>query len=140
MKKIINVADQSITFTFDGLPEVVFDANKASTPNQTYAMLHGFGARIGDNAAIAKSPENNFTVTEAMRREEVANMASFYCNADNHDWNMKVAAGPKKPAINPTWAKMAEMKGCDYATIAAEMAERDIAELMAMTSMVAPRG
>ena len=141
MKKVLNVIDQTVTFTFgDDLASVVLAMKDVSPANATYAMLHGFGARIGDNAAIAKSPENNFTVTEAMRRVEIASLVEFYANADNPDWEQRKSTGPRKPAINPTWAKMAELSGRTYETIAAEMAERDIAELMAMTNMVAPRG
>jgi len=140
MKKIINVADQSVTFTFDGLDEVIFDAKKASTQNKEYAMLHGFAARIGDKAALQKNAENGFTVTEAMRRETVLNMAEHYHDGAQQAWELRVAAGPRKPALNPTWVKMAELSGRTYETIAAEMADRDIAALLAMTSMVAPRG
>jgi len=141
MKKVLNVIDQTVTFTFgDDLAPVVLAMKDVSPANATYAMLHGFGARIGDNAAIAKSPENNFTVTEAMRRVEIASLVEFYANTDNPDWEQRKSTGPRKPALNPTWVKMAELSGRTYETIAAEMAERDIAELMAMTSMVAPRG
>ena len=141
MKKILNAVDQTVTFTFgDDLAPVVIAMKDVSPANATYAMLHGFGARIGDNAAITKSPENNFTVTEAMRRAEVVGLVEFYANPDNLDWEQRKATGPRKPAINPTWAKMAELSGRTYEAIAAEMAERDIAELMRMTNMVAPRG
>ena len=140
MKKVLNVIDQTVTFAFgDDLAPVTLAMRDVSPANATYAMLHGFGARIGDNAAIAKSPENNFTVTEAMRRAEVVGLVEFYANADNLDWEQRKATGPRKPAINPTWAKMAELSGRTYEAIAAEMAERDIAELMRMTNMVAPR-
>ena len=140
MKKVINEQARTVTFTFDGLDAVIFDANKASTPNKEYAMLHGFAARIGDKAALQKNAENGFAVTETMRREMVSTMADYYHDETQMAWELRVAAGPRKPAINPTWAKMAELSGRTYETIAAEMAERDIAELMRMTNMVAPRG
>jgi hypothetical protein len=140
MKKVINVADQSVTFTFDGLAAITIAITAMSEENRVYAALHGMAARIGDNAAITKSVENNFTVTEAMRRAEVATMVEFYSNAGNHDWNVKVATGPRKPALNPTWVKMAELANVEYSVIAAKMAERDLAELLAMTNMPAPRG
>ena len=139
MKKIINAVTGVVTFTFDGAAAVVFNTHDMTPENQQYAICHGMAARIGDNAAITKSAENGFAVTETMRREAVLEMVTHYTSGST-DWELRKSAGPRKPALNPTWVKMAEMKGCDYATIAAEMAERDIAELMAMTSMVAPRG
>ena len=133
MKKDINVAARSITFTFDGLDSITMHTEKMSTANYDYACLHGMAARIGDSAALTKRAENNFTVTEAMRRAEVAAMVEFYENAENKDWTLKVRTA--KIAINPTWAKMAELSGRPYEEIAAQMAQRDIEELMKMTNM-----
>ena len=134
MKKVINVAARSVTFTFDGLDSVTMRCEQMSAENYEYACLHGMAARIGDAAALTKNAENNFTVTEAMRRAEVAAMVEFYENRDNGDWNMKVAR-TAKIAINPTWAKMAELSGVAYEVIAAQMAQRDLDALMAMTTM-----
>ena len=133
MKKVINVAARTVTFTFEGLDPIVFGAEKMSMANYDYACLHGMAARIGDSAALMKSTENNFTVTEAMRRAEVEAMVKFYEDAENKDWNLKVRTA--KIAINPTWAKMAELSGRPYEEIAAQMAQRDIEELMKMTNM-----
>ena len=113
MKKTINTTAQSVTFTFDGLEPVTLNMRDVSPANATYAMLHGFAARIGDNAAIAKSAENNFTVTEAMRRAEVEAMVTFYADGGNVDWNMRVA-GPKKAAFNPAIAAIAAKLGKSY--------------------------
>ena len=67
MKKAIDTSARSVTFTFDeGLPPVTCLASKVSSVNLDYAALFGLGHRIGDNAAIAKSKENNYIVTEAM--------------------------------------------------------------------------
>lgn len=126
MKKIINTQDRSVTFTFDGyqdkdglvinpaLAPVTLRTNEVNQANATYAMLHGFAARIGDAAAIPKSAENNFTVTEAMRRAEVEGMVNFYSNAENVEWNQRVAAGPKKAAFNPAIQAIAEKMGKTY--------------------------
>ena len=131
MKKTINTATQSVTFTFDGLEPVTLNMRDVSPANATYAMLHGFAARIGDNAAIAKSAENNFTVTEAMRRAEVEAMVAFYSNGDNKDWNMRVAA-VKRPAFNPAIAAIAEKRGTSYEEAAVWFNAKLIAELDAM--------
>jgi len=127
MKKTINVTARTVTFTFDGhkgadgvldatLAPVTLSADSVSEANRTYAMLHGFAARVGDNAAIAKTAENGFKVTEGMRRAEVEGMVKFYENAANADWNMRVAATPKvvfNPAIQAIAAKLG--KGYDEA-------------------------
>jgi hypothetical protein len=125
MKKIINAATRTVTFTFDGwkdkdgtvidptLAPVTLDLNKVSAANITYATLHGFAARVGDNAAIAKTAENGFRVTEGMRRAEVDAMVRFYENAANADWNMRVAAAPKV-AFNPAIQAIAAKLGKSY--------------------------
>ena len=59
MKKVINAVAQTVTFTFeDGLAPIVLAMAQVNPANTTYAMLHGFAARVGDNAAIQKSAEN----------------------------------------------------------------------------------
>jgi len=131
MKKTINTAAQSITFTFDGLEPVTLAMSQVSSDNATYAMLHGFAARIGDNAAIAKSAENGFTVTEAMRRAEVEKMVAFYADADNKDWNMRVAAGPKA-VFNPAIAAIAAKLGKSYEEAMVWYNAKLMAELEAM--------
>jgi len=131
MKKTINTVTQSVTFTFDGLEPVTLSMDRVSPANVTYAALHGMAARIGDNAAIAKSAENNFTVTEAMRREAVTAMVAFYENVENNDWNMRVT-GPRKAAFNPAIQAIAEKRGCTYEEAAAWFNEKLMAELAAM--------
>ena len=131
MKKTINTAAQSVTFTFDGLEPVTLSMSQVSPANATYAMLHGFAARIGDNAAIAKSAENNFTVTEAMRRAEVEKMVTFYADSDNKDWNMRVA-GPKAAPLNPAILAIAAKLGKTYEEAMVWYNEKLIADLAAM--------
>lgn len=129
MKKTINAAAQSVTFSFDGLDSIAINMSKVSVENASYAMLHGFAARIGDNAAIAKSAENNFTVTEAMRRAEVEKMVTFYEDASNKDWNVRVA-GPKAAPINPALLAIAQKRGCTYEEAQVWFNEKLMAELM----------
>jgi hypothetical protein len=131
MKRKIDLVAQTVTFTFDdGLDPVVFHADMASKANREYAKLHGFSARIGDNAAIArKTADGNIqTITEAMRREGVVEMAQ-HLESGTAEWNMKSARGP---SLNPTWLAIAEKRGVSYMQVAAERAAADLAELAAM--------
>ncbi|MBV5322739.1 MAG: hypothetical protein JZU60_02755 [Ilumatobacteraceae bacterium] len=132
MKKTINAAAQSITFSFDGLESVTISMAKVSVENAAYAMLHGFAARIGDNAAIAKSAENNFTVTEAMRRAEVQKMVAFYEDASNKDWNMRVAAGVKAAPLSPVIMAIAAKRNCTYEEAQVWVNAKMMAELESM--------
>ena len=144
MKKTINIAAQSVTFTFDGykdkeglvtnaaLADVTISMRDVSPTNATYAMLHGFAARIGDSAAIPKTAENNFTVTESMRRAEVETMVNFYSNAENVEWNQRVAAGPKKAVFNPAIQAIAEKRGTTYEEAMVWFNAKLMAELDAM--------
>ena len=132
MKKTINTTAQTVTFSFEGgLAPITLAMKDVSPANATYAMLHGFAARVGDAAAISKTAENNFTVTEAMRRAEVEAMVAFYENAENRDWNMKVAA-PKAAPINPAIQAIATKLGKTYAEAMAWYNEKLMAELAAM--------
>jgi hypothetical protein len=99
MKKSIN--GTQITFAFEGLAPVVFDAAKVSEANRAYAIMHGFQARIGDNAAIQKSAENGYRVTEQMRREAVLEMVGHYEDRAQTNWNLRVGTRTAKqsPAI-----------------------------------------
>jgi endo-1,4-beta-D-glucanase Y len=132
MKKTINAAARSVTFTFDGLDSVTIHVSKVSAENATYAMLHGFAARIGDNAAIQKSAENNFTVTEAMRRGEVEKMVTFYEDAGNKDWNVRVASGQKAAPLSPVILAIATKRNCTYEEAQVWVTARMMAELEAM--------
>ena len=131
MKKTINTLAQTVTFTFDGLEPVTLSAASVSDANRTYAMLHGFAARIGDNAAITKSAENGYVVTEAMRRAEVEKMVEFYADAANVDWNMRVAA-PKAAPLNPAIMAIAAKLGKSYEEAMAWYNAKLMAELASM--------
>jgi hypothetical protein len=126
MKKVINTNAQAVTFTFEGLAPVTLSMSDVTPANATYAMLHGFAARIGDNAAIQKSAENNFTVTEAMRREAVLELVNHYTSGST-DWNLKVAE--RKAPQNPTILAIAAKMGLTYTEAEAEIQRRMLAEL-----------
>jgi hypothetical protein len=126
MKKTINAAAGSVTFSFDGLPSVTLNVTEVTAQNRAYAELHGFVARIGDNAAIQKSAENGFNVTETMRREAVLELVNHY-TSDTTEWNLRVSA--RKPAQNPTIATIAAKMGISYTEAEAEIQRRMLAEL-----------
>lgn len=129
MKKAIDTVAQAVTFTFDGgLEPVTLRMSEVSTDNATYAMLHGFAARIGDNAAIQKSAENGFRVTEEMRREAVLELVTHYASGSK-DWSPKARA--KKETFNPHIQAIADKRGCTYAEAQAWFNAKLMAELEA---------
>jgi hypothetical protein len=144
MKKVINTAERTVTFTFEGyagkdgtvidpaLAPVVIRLGDVSQANVTYAALHGLSARIGDTAAITKSAENGYVVTEAMRRAEVEAIVKFYANQGNTDWNMRVASAPKAAPFDPAMQAIAAKLGKSYAEAMAWYNEKLMAELAGM--------
>ena len=135
MKRSIN--GNILTFTFDKaadgteLAPVTFDATKAAAANRAYAEMHGWQARIGDNAAISRKQKDGsvIVVTEAMRRDAVEEMVAHYeSGADG--WDMRGGARVVPP--NPAFVKIAEMRGCTYAEAQAWYNEKLIAEMQAM--------
>ena len=128
MKKTINESARTITWTFDGeLAPVTFTAGKASTECQDYAILHGFAARIGDNAAISKSKENGFVVTEAMRRDAIIEMATHY-ESGATEWNIKATV--RKPAQDLKVVAIAAALNITYEEAMAKVVEKYLADLM----------
>lgn len=126
MKKAIDAVNQTVTFTFDGLEPVTLAMREVSSPNAMYAMLHGFAARIGDNAAIPKSAENGFRVTEAMRRDAVLELVDHY-RSGSAEWSPRAKA--RGPSYNPHIQAIAEKKGCSYDEAAAWFQAKLMAEL-----------
>lgn len=128
MKKAIQ--GNTIVFSFDGLDAVTFDATKTSDAVRNYAAMHGFSARIGDNAAIARKAADGsiITVTEAMRREAVVELVDHY-QSGTADWNLKASRAPTK---NPVWEAIAAKKGMTYEAYVAERVAADLAELEGM--------
>jgi hypothetical protein len=126
MKKTINAAAKSVTFSFDGLPAVTLSMHDVTAQNRDYAELHGFAARIGDAAALTKSAENNFIVSEAMRREAVVELVEHY-RSGTTDWNVRTSA--RKAPQNPTILAIAAKLGISYTEAEAEIQRRMLAEL-----------
>lgn len=110
MKKAIN--GTIIQFTFDGLEPVTFDPAKAAPAMRSHAEMHGWLARIGDKAAIQKSADNNYTVTEEMRRNAVLEMVAHY-ESGIQQWELKTAKGKAFPII-PAVQAYAEKTGKSY--------------------------
>jgi hypothetical protein len=131
MKKTINVEARSISFTFeDGLEPVTIGLAQLEPANVTYAALHGLSARLGDNAAISKSAENGFKVTEAMKREAVMELVTHYTSGSK-DWSPKAKAAPKV-AFNPAIAAIAAKLGKSYEEAMVWYNAKLMAELDAM--------
>ena len=122
MKKLINTDTQAVTFTFEGLEPVTLRMSQVTPANATYAMLHGFAARIGDNAAITKSAENGFTVTEAMRRDAVLELVDHYASG-SAEWNVKASA---KRALSVEKATRVRHSGDHCALCVSSMPERRV--------------
>lgn len=138
MKKAISADGTKVMFTFEGLAPVEFDPTKASETNRNYAAMHGWMARIGDNAAIQKSAENGYVVTEAMRREAVLELVNHY-HSGTVDWSPKQRV--KTVAQNPHILAIAAKRGCSYEDAQAWFTAKLMAELGAMDgSAEAPRG
>ena len=134
MKKIINSAAQTVTFRFDTLPgeatlaEIVLELGKMSQANLDYATLHGMSARIGDKAALQKSAENGFKVTEAMRRAEVLAAVAHYHDPDA-GWEL--ASTIAKVPQDPAFVALAAALGCTYKEAMAKAAAIMLAQITA---------
>jgi hypothetical protein len=125
MKKVLGT--NAVTFTFDdGLASVTLDVMEVSIENRNHAMLHGFAARIGDNAAIAKSAENDWKVTEEMRRNEILALVAHYASGTT-EWNVRASA--KAPKQSATMLAIAAKRGCTYAEAEEWFAAKMLAEL-----------
>ena len=128
MKKVINAQANTVTFTFDGLEPVVFNAGNVSTNMHQYAALHGFSARIGDNAARSrKQPDGSIVnVTEAMRRADVEELVKHY-ESGTEQWELRTA---RVAPQNATILAIASKLGLTYAEAEAEVSRRMLAEMV----------
>lgn len=124
MKKNHIIETDTLEFTFEGLPSVEVRVTDLSVGIQAKAMRHGLLAKIGDAAAIQKSADNGFIVTEGMRREAVEGMIA---QLRAGDWNVKATA--RKAPQNATFLAIAAKRGCSYEEAEAYVAERMLAEL-----------
>lgn len=109
MKKTWNETTRKIDFTFDGCDPISIDPLNYPIKIQEMLPIHGALAKLGDSAAIQKSAENGFTVTEAMRRAAILQMHEQLMAGD---WNArKSAAVPKQ---DPRILAKAVAKGMTY--------------------------
>ena len=128
MKKAIK--GNTIVFTFgNGVPELVFDTAKVAQANRAYAEMHGWLARLGDAAAIPREQKDGsvITVTEAMRRAAIAEMAAHY-EGGSTEWNMKGAARPG--ALSAAINALAAALGVSYTEAQAYIANRELEAMM----------
>ena len=127
MKKAI--VGNLVKFSFDQLPGITLDRTKISGANQDYASMFGLMSTCGDAAALSRVDKdgNVRTITEAMRREAVAERVAHF-ESGALTWT----ATTRAPVQNPIWAAMAAKRGVAYDVIAAEKAAADLAELEAM--------
>ena len=123
MKKTIDAVACSVSFTFEGLEPLTLNTAEIKPDVATHAMLHGLSQKIGDAAAISKSEENNYTVTEAMRRDACAAMI---VQLRAGDWNAKGRAAPKQ---DKSILAIAAKRGCTYDEALVWFNERMMAEL-----------
>ena len=121
MKKLPPVGT-TLIFEFDeGLASIVFDVAKVSATVRERAMFHGFSARIGDNAAIARKQKDGsvIVVTEEMRRDAVLELVTHY-ESGAENWDVK-----RGPVENPMIRAWAVKLGGTYA-----QAEQHLKELL----------
>lgn len=124
----VTTTGTTITFAFDGHEAVTFDANKTHAAMRDRAMMHGWEQRIRDRAAIQRTKENNFTVTEEMRRNAVLEMVTHY-ESGTDQWNLRAAATPK---LNPVFVDIAARRGCSYEEAEKWYAEKLVNDIQAM--------
>ena len=129
MKKAI--VGNLVRFTFDdGVAPLTFDCTKMSGANRAYAIPFAMSHRLGDAAALSRSDKdgNVRNITEAMRRDAVAEVAAHY-ESSSDQWEMRTA---RAPAQNPVWLAIAAKRGVGYDVIVAEHAQADLDALAAL--------
>ncbi len=127
MKKVID--GHTIKFTFDKLADgteiapVVFDSSKCSAQVRADATMHGFSARIGDNAALSRKQKDGsvIVITEQMRRDAVLELVNHY-ESGAENWDVK-----RGPSENPTIRALADKLGGTYAQAEAYIQEKMLA-------------
>ena len=112
MKKSIN--GNLISFVFeDGVEALTFDRSKLASNLVESAVMHGMMQRLGDAAAIARTKENGFTVTEAMRRAAVQELVAHY-ESGSTDWNLKTRTVRTVTKLNPLVYNLSVKRGITY--------------------------
>lgn len=125
----VNTTGTTITFTFDGLDAITFDAAKASPEMRLHAEMDRWQNRLRDNAAIPRKTKPGapvITITEQMRRDAVAELVTHY-ESGATEWNIggRTRAAPQ----NPTILAIATRLGVSYAEAEAEVAKRMLDEM-----------
>lgn len=120
-----NRIGNTLTFTFPNtdIQPIVFDANKA-TVSHVDAAMHGFEQKIRDAAAIAKSADNGYTITEAMRAREIQAMVNHLTTSK--EWNMRKAATVKE---SPVIRAIADKLGISYEAAQTKVQEQFLSDL-----------
>lgn len=114
----------TLTFTFsDSTPSIYFYADDA-TVSRNDAMMHGFEQKIRDNAAIAKSADNGYTITEAMRAAAIQQMVTHLTTST--EWNMRKSATVKE---NPVFRAIASKLGITYEEAMAKVQQQFLDEM-----------
>lgn len=130
MKKAIT--GNLVKFTFDeDVPALTFDCTKMSEANRAYAIPFGMCHRLGDMAALSRKQSDGtiVTITEAMRRASIEEGVKHY-ESGSADWDMRtVRVAPQ----NAVWLAIATKRGVGYDVVAAEMAQRDLDALNALS-------
>lgn len=133
MKKVIDQATQTITFTFDqtsapGTAPIVFHASAVHDNMSEYAMLHGFAARIGDNAALSRDTKTGKAPSEAERFAAVKELVDHY-ESGIDQWSIRAPGQAKVKSLNPTILAIATKRGITYEEAEAYIAEKFLADM-----------
>ena len=114
----------TLTFTFsDSTPTIYFNAENA-TVSRNDAMMHGFEQKIRDNAAIAKSADNGYSITESMRAAAIQQMVTHLTTST--EWNMRKSAAVKE---SPVIRAIADKLGISYEAAQTKVQEQFLSDL-----------
>ena len=114
----------TLVFSFsDSTPSIYFNADDA-TVSRNDAMMHGFEQKIRDNAAIAKSADNGYNITESMRAAAIQQMVTHLTTST--DWNMRKSATVKE---NPVFRAIASKLGISYEEAMAKVQQQFLDEM-----------
>ncbi len=117
-----------IIFTFgEDVPSITFDSERAHEKMRSAAMMHGWEARIRDNAAISRKQKDGsvINVTEAMRAAAVQEMVEHY-HSGVDQWNLRTS---RIAPQNPVFLDIAAKRGCTYAEAEAWYSTNLVAEM-----------
>ena len=114
----------TLVFSFsDSTPSIYFNAENA-TVSRNDAMMHGFEQKIRDNAAIAKSADNGYNITESMRAAAIQQMVTHLTTST--EWNMRKSATVKE---NPVFRAIASKLGITYEEAMAKVQQQFLDEM-----------